>query len=195
MNSRAYSTFLVKSAAESTRTLTGIASTPEPDRMQDIVEPLGASFELPLPLLWQHDAGSPVGWVRNAKPGVDGIPVEIEMARIAEPGALKDLVDMAWQSIKSGLVRGLSIGFSPIEYEPLKSGGLRFTKWTWLELSAVTIPANAAATIQTIKAFDASRLRRRARAPINRVEGHPGAVKLIDPHAPPPRPPIRLVGG
>src|SRR5699024_2113185 len=72
----------------------------------------------------------------------------------AEPGALRDRLEEAWQSVKAGLVRGLSIGFKPLETEPIKDTmGLRFKAWEWLELSAVTIPANSEASIQTIKSI------------------------------------------
>ena len=53
----------------------------------------------------------------------------------------KNRIDKAWQSVKAGLVRGLSIGFKPMEYEPLigkDSFGLRFTKWAWHELSLLS---------------------------------------------------------
>ena len=68
------------------------------------------------------------------------------------------MVDMAWQSVKAKLVRGVSIGFRALGYEPLESGGLKFTETEIYELSLVTIPANASATIQTIKAMDAKHL-------------------------------------
>jgi phage head maturation protease len=56
---------------------------------------------------------------------------------------LKELLQKAWDSIKTGLVRGMSIGFSAIEYVEISgTWGIRYTKWDWLELSAVTIPAN-----------------------------------------------------
>jgi HK97 family phage prohead protease len=158
MSGRAWSTFVLKSADDSQRVLTGIASTPSTDRVGDIVEPMGASFKLPLPLLWQHDSSAPVGQVTHATPTKTGIPVTIQLAKMDEPGTLKDRLDEAWQSIKLGLVRGLSIGFAPVEYSYLEdTGGIHFTKWNWLELSAVTIPANTDASIATIKRYDESR--------------------------------------
>src|SRR5512135_801284 len=50
---RAYSTILIKSINEDQRIIEGVASTPTADRVGDIVEPLGAKFNLPMPLLWQ----------------------------------------------------------------------------------------------------------------------------------------------
>jgi HK97 family phage major capsid protein/HK97 family phage prohead protease len=153
---RAYAVLDVKSIDEDARIITGIASTPSTDRMGDIVEPSGAKFTLPLPLLWQHDSRQPIGNVIEAKVTSAGIFIKAQIAAISDTGALKDRLDTAWQSIKAKLVRGLSIGFRATEDpEPIKGTyGLRFVGWEWLELSAVTIPANADASIQTIKSCD-----------------------------------------
>lgn len=152
---RAYSVLNVKAVDDDGRTITGIATTPETDRMGDVVEPKGAEFKLPLPLLWQHQSDKPVGHVTSAKVTKTGIEVTAQIARLDEPGPLKDLLDMAWQSVKARLVRGLSIGFQSKESARIDGTfGLRFSKWEWLELSLVTIPANAEATIQTVKSLD-----------------------------------------
>ncbi|HID9917493.1 TPA: phage major capsid protein [Pseudomonas aeruginosa] len=152
---RAYSTLEVKALDDERRVITGIASTPSPDRMQDVVEPKGAQFKLPIPFLWQHNHDEPIGHVTDAKVTQKGIEVSVQLTQVEEPGKLKDRLDEAWQSIKSGLVRGLSIGFSAKEFEQIPgSWGLRFLSWEWFELSAVTIPANAEATITSVKSFD-----------------------------------------
>lgn len=160
---RAYSVFELKSADEETRTVSGIATTPTPDRMGDIVEPKGAQFKLPIPLLWQHDSKQPVGHVHEVKVTAAGIEVtRATVVKIEEPGRLKDRVDEAWQSLKTGLVRGFSIGFKAIESARIDgTWSERFLKWDWLELSLVTIPANAEATITGIKSAD-SLIRRAA---------------------------------
>ena len=102
---RAYSVIEMKSMKEDGDLvlIEGIATTPAPDRMGDVVEPDGAKFKLPIPLLWQHAARQPIGMVEEATKG---------------------------------------------------SRSLRFKEWEWLELSAVTIPANAEASIQSVKKFD-----------------------------------------
>lgn len=152
---RAYSTLEVKALDDEKRVITGIASTPSPDRMQDVVEPKGAQFKLPIPFLWQHNHDEPIGHVTEAKVTQKGIEVSVQLTQVEEPGKLKDRLDEAWQSIKSGLVRGLSIGFSAKEFEQIPgSWGLRFISWEWFELSAVTIPANAEATITSVKSID-----------------------------------------
>ncbi|CAB3681682.1 hypothetical protein R8871_02546 [Paraburkholderia graminis C4D1M] len=151
---RAYSLLTVRSADDAARVIEGIASTPTPDRYGDIVEPLGAKFKTPMPLLWQHDATRPVGQVEFAKATKDGIPFRASIANIDDPGTLKDRLDEAWQSVKAQLVRAVSIGFRAIEYSFMDDGGIHFLEWEWLELSLVTIPANSEATIQTIKSID-----------------------------------------
>jgi HK97 family phage prohead protease len=153
---RAYSILTSKAFDEKSRTFKGVASTPTPDRMSDIVEPKGAKYKLPLPLLSQHDHHLPIGWVKSATVTDKGIEIEGEVAEQAE----LDYVETAWKQLKAGLVRGLSIGFSPLKYKWIQdekgneTGGIHFEEWDWLELSAVTIPANAECTISTLKSYD-----------------------------------------
>lgn len=154
---KAYSLLEVKALNDDKREITGIATTPEPDRVGDIVEPMGVKFKNPIPLLWQHRHDSPVGTVKFGKPTKAGIPFSASLPNITDAGPLKELIDMAWQAVKAELVRGVSIGFRPIEYSYIDGGGVRFTECEVYELSLVTIPCNAAATIQSIKAFDSNR--------------------------------------
>lgn len=157
---RAYSVLTLKAMDDDKRELSGIATTPSPDRIGDIVEPMGAQFQLPIPLLWQHDSSKPIGHVTEAKVTSAGIEIKASMVKIDEPGTLKDRLDEAWQSIKSGLVRGLSIGFKDIEYSRIgDTYSYRYLKWMWLELSAVTIPANGDCSVTAIKSADQALLR------------------------------------
>jgi HK97 family phage major capsid protein/HK97 family phage prohead protease len=153
MLNRAYSVLQVKAVDDEKRTIEGIATTATPDRMGDIIETNGVEFKLPLPLLYQHNSRQPIGTVISAKVGKDGITIK---AQIAAPG-IAGFIDEAWALIKSGLVRGLSIGFRSLEHAFMddKSGGIRFVRTEWMELSAVTLPANAEATILTVKSADA----------------------------------------
>lgn len=150
---RVYSTMVVKAVDEEAREITGIASTPGTDRMGDVVVPEGAKFNLPIPLLWQHNHDMPIGQVTAAKVTAKGIEVVAKLAKADAPSQLHGRLEEAWQSIKSGLVRGLSIGFSPIKYAFMDDGGVEFAEWDWYELSAVTIPANAEASITSVKSF------------------------------------------
>lgn len=156
MNSRAYTLLTVKSVNEEKRILTGMASTPEADRVGDIVEPMGAQFSDTVPLLWMHQRDMPVGTVKFGKPTKEGIPFEAKIPFIAEPSQLKARIEEAWQSVKAGLVRAVSIGFRALEHSVIEeTGGWRFTKIDILELSLVTVPACPGATIESIKSYDA----------------------------------------
>lgn len=154
---RAYSVLNVKGMEQKPDglTISGIASTPVTDRQGDIVEPMGAKFKTPMPLLWQHHADKPVGLVNFAKPTKEGIPFTAHLPHVKEPGLLQDRVNEAIHSIQYRLVGAVSIGFKAIKgaVESIK-GGSHFKEWEWLELSLVTIPANQEATIHTIKSLD-----------------------------------------
>ena len=151
----AYSLLTIKSADEDSREIVGIATTPAPDRAGDVVEPKGAEFKLPIPLLWQHDSAKPIGHVVEAKVTDEGIQIRAKILKIAEEGTLKNRLDEAWQSVKHGLVQGLSIGFKPKEYSRINdSWSYHYLKWLWLELSTVTIPMNGEATITAVKSAD-----------------------------------------
>lgn len=153
---RAYSFLTIKSTETSNgkRIIRGVATTPTPDRMGDIVDPLGVTFEPVIPFLWQHDSWSPIGTCVLDKPTAKGITFTAELPVIEEPGAVKDRVDEAWQSITLGLVRAVSIGFRALEYSWMDDGGLHFIKSEIYELSAVTIPAQPEAIMTSLKNMD-----------------------------------------
>jgi HK97 family phage prohead protease len=193
MLDRAYSILNVKEMSNDAEFfyIKGIASTPEADKMQDIVEPMGAEFTTPMPLLLQHNHNLPVGHVTFAKPTKTGIPFDAQIPYIKEEGMLKQRVDEAIQSVKYGLISAVSIGFQAIagHTERLESGGLRFKRWRWHELSLVTIPANSGAVITAIKAFDQERLAQEGITGVEEVVSEPakgpiptakrGPVKLL----------------
>jgi HK97 family phage prohead protease/HK97 family phage major capsid protein len=151
---RAYALLELKAVDDEQRIIEGIATTPVPDRSGDVVVPEGAQFTLPLPLLWQHRSDQPIGQVLEAKVTKSGIAIRAQIAKNLLPR-----IDEAWALIKSGLVAGLSIGFKPLESARIgDTFAEKFLSWEWLELSAVTIPANADASIRTIKECDAEHL-------------------------------------
>jgi len=174
LENRAYSVLDIKAVDGETRKITGIATTPSVDRVGDIIEPDGVTFKNPLPLLWQHKHDEPIGHVTFGKPTADGIPFEADIADIKESGKLRDRIEEAWQSIKYGLVKAVSIGFRPIEYSFIDNGGIRYSETEVYELSAVTIPANADAVISTVKSIDQA-LRKEAGVPEPEIPAEPEA--------------------
>lgn len=185
---RAYSLLTVKEMDEQARTITGIASTPTVDRMGDSVDPMGARFKTPMPLLLHHDSQQPVGTVDFAKPTKSGIPFKASIPNVVESGVVQDRVNEAWHSIKYKLIAAVSIGFAPVmdAIKQLDGGGFEFKEWEWLELSLVSVPANPDAVISSFKSMDPDRIRaalsiKTARDRIAASGASRGPVRLIVP--------------
>jgi HK97 family phage prohead protease len=177
---RAYSLLEVKALDGDAREIRGMATSPTTDRMGDVVEPLGVKFTNPLVLLHQHDHRSPIGHVTFDKPTKNGITFTAKLAHVTEPGALKDRIDLAWQEVKAGLVRAVSIGFRAMEYAFIEGGGIRFLETEVYELSLVTIPANADATITGVKSISAEQMAASGRS-VPAASGTPTRVVKLTP--------------
>lgn len=150
MLNRAYTLFDIKGIDQAQRIVEGYASTPTLDRMGDVLLSRGAEFTLPMPLLWQHQLDKPIGTVIEARPDDKGIRIKAQIASGVLP-----YIDEAWALIKAGLVRGFSVGWKPLDAPTrTKAGGMQYARWLWAETSAVTVPANATATIDLIKSLD-----------------------------------------
>lgn len=106
-------------------------------------------------MLWQHNHNEPIGEVIEAKVTDAGIEITAKIAKIDDEGTLKNRIDEAWQSLKSGLVKCFSVGFRTLEYNYIDDSywGLHIKEWEWYELSVVTIPANPDAVITSLKDF------------------------------------------
>lgn len=155
MNQRAFSALEIKGVSEEQRVITGLATSPVPDRAGDVVDQFGARFARSIPLFLYHDSKLTVGTVELGRPTKDGIPFKAFLPKILEPGALQQRVDEAWQMVKYKLIAAVSIGFKEVagKTKQLKDGGLHFLESEILELSLVPIPMQSLATISTIKSF------------------------------------------
>lgn len=161
----AFSLLKVENVDDERRVITGVASTPTVDRMGDIVEPMGAQFKTPMPLLLYHNHTLPVGQVDFAKPNKKGIPFKASLPNVIEAGTVQDRVNEAWHSVKYGLLACVSIGFRAFEdgYERIQTG-YKFNVWEWLELTLCAVPANPDAVINGFKAMDGHAIREALRA-------------------------------
>jgi HK97 family phage prohead protease len=155
MHNRAYSRLEIKAVDDKRRVIAGTATTPSVDRVGDIIDPLGVEFENPLPFLWMHDHQTPVGEVRFDRPTKAGINFTAEFVHpdTVESVTLKDRLQLAWDSVKTGLVRAVSVGFRPLEWAFIDGGGIRYDKSEVYELSGVVVPANADALIAGVKSL------------------------------------------
>jgi HK97 family phage major capsid protein/HK97 family phage prohead protease len=152
-----YTHFEIKAIQEPTRTISGIASTPRPDRYGHILEPLGATFANPLPLLLHHDQKQPVGQATLTATKA-GLLFEATIASVADAGPLRDRLEDTWQQLQVGLLNKVSIGFQILEKgaERLQNGLLRLIKTEICELSLTTLPVNADAVVLAVKSLDAT---------------------------------------
>jgi HK97 family phage prohead protease len=165
----------IKSVDERSRIVRGIASTGSLDRQGDIVEPLGARWRgADLPFLVSHNHSMVVGRVKFSPPTAKGIEFEAHLPEIREPGPLRDRVETAYQELKYGLIKSVSIGFKPVagKVEQLPGGGLRFLEFEIFELSMVAVGAQQDAEILEVRAGH------RARAAKVRHSGRLPVVKL-----------------
>ena len=125
--------------------ITGFATTPRLDSTGDIVEPLGAEFTLPLPLLVGHDLKDPIGEVFEAKATPAGIEFS---ARIAKD--VSESIAEIWRRTKAGLFNHVSIGLDVRDFKKTPTGR-RFTNWLWRELSLTPAPINPGAVLVAVK--------------------------------------------
>ena len=121
------------------------------DSQRDVVEK-GAFTETlkdrvhDIKLLWQHQLVEPVGYFIRMFEDMRGLYVEgqlmLEVERAREAHAL----------LQQGVVKGLSIGFTPIRYHIDPDTGVRhLTKVALYEVSLVTMPANAHSQVSVVK--------------------------------------------
>jgi len=180
---RAHAVLSVKSADVATRRISGTATTPAADRAGDTLDPLGATFTNPIPLLWHHDKERPIGLATLHQPTLAGITFDATIPFVTEPGPLRDRIEEAWQSLKAGLITGVSVGYRVLDggMKVLKNGGRRFTQTEICEVSLVTVPANMHATIDVIKSLDTAYLAASGRNLSGDSERAPVSARRIAP--------------
>jgi len=152
---RLYSVMEIKSVDEEQRVIEGIATTPTPDRVDDVVVQEGIEYVVPIPFLYQHNSRQPIGMVIDARMEPKGMWIKVKIAA----AGVATFIDEAWALIKAKLVRGLSIGFRSLEESYDKERhAFNYLRIELLEISAVTIPANAEATILSVKSASSDAL-------------------------------------
>ncbi|MGA3972415.1 HK97 family phage prohead protease [Ralstonia nicotianae] len=100
-----------------------------------------------------HKPDQPVGTVRFGKPTAKGLPFKAQIAKVDDEGTVKARTDEAWHSVKSGIIKGTSIGFIPQEYNYKDDGGVHYEKAAVHELSLTAIPCNPEAVITAFKSL------------------------------------------
>ncbi|WP_420959899.1 HK97 family phage prohead protease [Brucella sp. IR073] len=140
----------------------------EVDLGQDIIErgafakSLNARGVSGIRMLWQHDAGEPIGVWTVIREDARGLYVEGRLAK-GVPKA-RDALEL----MRSGAIDGLSIGFRAVRArKDARSGIRRIHEADLWEISVVTFPMLPAARIASVKRWrlpDLPSLARRIRA-------------------------------
>lgn len=105
-----------------------------------------------VPLLWQHDARQPIGLL-SLEDAEDALRVRGKLV-LGVPQARN-----AYQLMRAGVVRGLSIGFETVKQETGDDGVRRLKEIKLWEGSLVTFPANPAAQVDSIKGIEVEALK------------------------------------
>jgi ATP-dependent Clp protease protease subunit len=127
----------------------GYASTPDLDRVADIVKPdclIKSVKRMGVPaFIHQHDlSGIPLGVCEKVYMEGDKTAVELKMPKDDLGKTVKNRVDI-------GAYKGLSIGFVARDYDFTPEGYRVINDLDWYEVSLVTVPANPNAEIVEVK--------------------------------------------
>lgn len=123
-----------------------VISTDAVDRAGDVVRQDGlelGNFQANPIILWNHDQKFPIANALEIKRGKGVTEALVEF--FAE--GIDETADRVCRMVKAGVVKGVSIGFNPIEVKPLASGAFEFTVSELLEFSFCSIPAQPGALV------------------------------------------------
>lgn len=131
-------------------TVTGIAwPFGSADSVGDVIEKGAFTLASAVPMLMEHDEGGAVGIWHSLAETDAGLEVKGQLF----VGAVRPAAD-ARNLFKSGKVRGLSIGFKADAFDPLPSGGRKFSAITLKEISLCRRPVHPGARITSVKAIN-----------------------------------------
>jgi HK97 family phage major capsid protein/HK97 family phage prohead protease len=134
--------------------LTFVLSDATKDRMGDVIDPKGwvlDNFKSNPMALFNHNSSFPIGTWEDVKVQGGRLVGKLKLAARGTSDRIDEIISL----VEQGILRAVSVGFSPIERKPLDDGGIRFTKQELLETSLVSIPANPAA-VQLAKSLHVS---------------------------------------
>lgn len=138
------SAYLTKADSDN-ETYSFLASSEKVDSYGDIVIQEGISlkrFKKNPIILYQHDQNGPIGTGKTYHSD-KGLMVDVKLA----PLGTSPIVDTVRGLLEAGILRAVSIGFSALEWEPIRNKENEFTGYKFLksllhEISIVSIPAN-----------------------------------------------------
>jgi HK97 family phage prohead protease len=171
-------------------------STGSVDRMGEVVVQSGidlSEFRQNPIILWSHNMEQPIGTAVEIGLQKGLLTAKVEFA----PEGMSKKADEICAMVKAGLIKTVSIGFDPVETEPMNSqrpkGPQKYLKSTLLEVSFVSIPANAEAIVteraavpgkaregRRISAATAAALDRASNGMLDALDHHAAATKCLE---------------
>lgn len=128
------------------------------DRYGDVIEAEGwvlTNFRRNPIALFGHNSSFPIGTWTNIRVEGGKLLARLKLAAKGTSARIDELISL----VEQGILRAVSVGFRPLEWEPLDAkkpyGGQRYTKSELLETSLVSVPANPAA-LQLAKSLNIS---------------------------------------
>jgi HK97 family phage major capsid protein/HK97 family phage prohead protease len=141
-------TFVAK--APGTDPLEFVLSDDTVDRYGDVIEPDGwvlTNFRKNPIALFGHSSSFPIGKWSNVRVEGNKLLARLNLAATGTSARIDELINL----VEQGILRAVSVGFLPIELEPIDPKkpyeGVRYTKQELLETSLVSVPANPAALV------------------------------------------------
>lgn len=98
-----------------------------------------------VPLLWQHDAGRPIGRVERLAEDKLGLRVIAELAAGSRQG------DEAVALLRAGAIKGLSFGYRVRDAREREGGGRELLDLDLIEVSVVTFPMQPLARVHAVE--------------------------------------------
>jgi len=119
-----------------------VLTTETPDHVGDIVVLNGVDtksfLDNPVVLVSHDSTQWPIGVWRNLRIVGDAMLADLQLAA----AGTSRMADLARGLVDQGILRAVSVGFRPIEAQPLKPKGMKFIKSVLLEASLVSVPMN-----------------------------------------------------
>jgi HK97 family phage prohead protease len=132
------------------RQVKAVVSTSQKARDGHVLVPAGAkldNFKKNPIILWNHLPEEPIGRATSIGVSDGKLVASIEFA----PAGVSSVADKICGLVKAGVVSALSIGFVPIDGDPLDPGrprsGMRITSFEILELSFCSVPVDTGAMV------------------------------------------------
>lgn len=128
-----------------------ICSTEEVDRAGEVVVQNGidlTGFKANPIVLWQHNVDQPIAKATEIGPSDGKLMAMVEFP----PAGISPKADEICGLVKSGVINAVSIGFNPLETEPMdkgnpKKGPQKYLACELAEFSFVSVPANKNALV------------------------------------------------